>query len=1239
MSEGNSPPPAGKAADPEVARIGELREELQGVSQRIDGMPVALYQRMLLLAIGLLLAPIMAVEILRLVNMPEGAASSPWTLLLPSSVMLVLAVFSLRLRRRAPGSPSEKREILIALLLALVLTIIGEALNGLLGAIAGMALLIPAYVLLPLPSARVFTLVGLACAAVLPWFASPPLDQQLWIRILASMVMAAAAIDLFASVMAASAATMARTSAELRDLAEGVSARNAELSEQRSRMGALLAYQQGIFAQMPVGTVLADGRGQLLDANPAFENLVGFGLQELREKGASLFLVGAAPSEVFGGTMPELFDEGDIRLHAEIRRRNGSVFKAEITGRRLPEAAHGGTDSAHIWMVEDITQREAISEQQATLQGILENSPLGVVFAVDGIVRYANSVYQELFGMGVGGEAWRVFPSREVRERLVEVLHRDGQIKGMETRLVAAGGEQRDFLTNAMEFSLQGERGLMVWLLDITERKQAEREILLAKEVAEEATRAKSDFLANMSHEIRTPMNAIIGMSHLALRTELDSKQRGYIEKVHRAADNLLGIINDILDFSKIEAGKLTMERVDFRLEDVLENLASLVGLKAEDRGIELLFDARADVPTALVGDPLRLGQVLVNLGNNAVKFTEAGEIVVGVETVSADPHSVELHFWVADTGIGMNAEQCSRLFQSFSQADSSTTRKYGGTGLGLAICKRLVEMMDGRIWVESEPAKGSTFHFNARFGLQQRPAARRVRRADELLGVRVLVVDDNQTAREILVDMCRSFGSLVESAADGELAVERVLANLRSSQPFDLVLMDWRMPRLDGVETLQRLHAELGDAAPPVVMVTAFGREETIRSAQERGLALRSVLTKPVTASTLLESIAVGLGRESLPETRTREKSLENAEAITQLRGARVLLVEDNEMNQELALELLTRAGLEVVVADNGQQALDILSEDDRFDGVLMDCQMPVMDGYMATRAIRAEPRWKDLPVIAMTANAMAGDREKVLAAGMFDHIPKPLNVSEMFATMARWIRPAGGASGAGSMRRSTVEAGAADLPPLPGIDTVAGLERTMGDAQLYRRLLRRFRDSQGAFGELFRRALVDADPEAATRLAHTLKGTAGNIGARDLQAAAGELEKACAEAASPGEIDAVCNKVLSELAVIMPGIDRLDMAQPPAADPGAAASSLLSQEQVGQGLGRLCVLLEQGDSEAGEVLAGLMAGLGDSPLARRLQPIAAAIDQFDFDQALERLRSFRPSDTGRENDLDPRS
>ncbi len=761
---------------------------------------------------------------------------------------------------------------------------------------------------------------------------------------------------------------------------------------------------------------------------------------------------------------------------------------------------------------------------------------------------------------------------------------------------------------------------------DVTEIMLAQQELVKAKALAEEATRAKSDFLANMSHEIRTPMNAIIGMSHLALQTSLDAKQRNYLEKVHRAGENLLGIINDILDFSKIESGKMSMESIPFRLEDVLDHLASLIGLKAGDKGLELLFNLAPQLPTALIGDPLRLGQVLVNLGNNAVKFTDHGEIIVGAEVAGESGDEVTLHFWVRDSGIGIAPDQLGKMFHSFSQADTSTTRKYGGTGLGLVISKSLVEAMHGKIWVESELGRGSTFHFHVRLGLQADPAPRRRLRAPELQGVRVLVVDDNASARDILSAQANSFGLDVDTADDGQEALRRLSAAESADRAYDLVLMDWKMPGIDGIEAIRRIHDGHLRKAPAIILVTAYGREEALASAAQRGMVIHSALTKPLTPSTLLEAIGEALGKGQLIETRQQEKSDANADVMSRLRGTRVLLAEDNEMNQELAVELLNQAGMQVVVAQHGQEALDVLASDTNFDAVLMDCQMPVMDGYAATREIRKNPALRDLPVIAVTANAMAGDREKVLAAGMVDHIAKPFNVAQMYATIARWIRPrAPSVADATALPMKSAPVPAVEFAALRGIDVKAGLATAAHDPALYARLLRSFRDSQRDFATLFAQARRHADADAATRAAHTLKGTAGTIGAFALQAAAATLERACSEQASESTVQSALDAVLAELAIVLPGLANLDQSAATTATARTTPTPALPEAERDALLDRLEKLLNDSDAEAGDLMDSLIHASADTALATQLGPVAAAIARFDYDVALTQLATAR--------------
>ncbi len=906
---------------------------------------------------------------------------------------------------------------------------------------------------------------------------------------------------------------------------------------------------------------------------------------------------------------------------------------------------------------EVMLMQQLVVAEREQLQTILDVSPIGVGFSVDGILCFANPQFLQMSRGKLGESMIDVYVDPADRPKILSLVEKDKLAANIETQMYNTAGEARDMLASYLPVQFQGQAGILGWLLDITERKRNEaniaasearlqaaalaanlglwdfepqtgelltnsiwmslfgylaedgtsdkadfdgkwfrlkgglsswktlfhpddihgkhaifaddfahhtdifraeyriktlnegwrwvlvagqviarddaglplrmvgilsdidaekrlqHELIAARDQAQEATRTKSDFLANMSHEIRTPMNAIIGMSHLALQTELDKKQRNYIEKVRQSAESLLGIINDILDFSKIEAGKLTIERVEFRLEEVLDNLATLIGFKAEQKGLELLFDIPNDIPVALIGDPLRVGQILTNLANNAVKFTQAGEVVVSVRVEKRTEQHCELSFSVRDTGIGLTPEQQTRLFRSFSQADSSTTRRFGGTGLGLAISKNLVELMDGQIWVESQLGQGSTFGFSLNFEIQQLPQPLPRALTSDLAGTRVLVVDDNHTAGEILAVMLKSMNFRADCVSSGAAALEQLRAAV-AEDPYKLLLLDWKMPEMSGIELAQLLEADPQFMhMPSIVLVTAYSRDDAMDAA--KSVHIHSFLNKPVTPSSLLDAIMLAVGRDIISDSRQMLKHSDIQQALAQLRGAHILLVEDNEVNQELATELLVENGMSVAVAPHGQAALAMLATQ-QFDGVLMDCQMPVMDGYTATRLIRQQEKFANLPIIAMTANAMAGDREYVLSVGMNDHIPKPINVDEMFETMARWIRPRAGVLAAtGSVVTDANTLATEVTPAIPhallqqaGIDSEKGLQRVQMRAELYSRLLAKVQANQADFPQLYAKAKASASLIEQRQLVHALKGVMANIGAMALASVCQQVE-----------------------------------------------------------------------------------------------------------------------------------
>ena len=707
--------------------------------------------------------------------------------------------------------------------------------------------------------------------------------------------------------------------------------------------------------------------------------------------------------------------------------------------------------------------------------------------------------------------------------------------------------------------------------------------LVSATRKAEEATEMKSMFLANMSHEIRTPMNAIIGLSHLALKTPLSAKQRDYLSKIHNAGTSLLAVINDILDFSKIEAGRLDIESTDFKLDEVIGSVTTLTAQKAHDKGLEFLAHVDPSVPEHLLGDPLRLGQILTNLVNNAVKFTERGEIRLDIELVERTGEKVQLKCSVRDTGIGMTPEQSAKLFQPFTQADMSTTRKHGGTGLGLTISRRLVDLMGGRIWLESEAGAGTTFYFTAWLGIGSSTGGGRMV-PEKLNTLRILIVDDNAAARAILQEPLMTIARRVDSVESGKEAIAAIQAN-DATNPYDIVFMDWRMPGMDGLQASRHIKSdETLTHRPAIVLVTAFGREE-VRDEAER-LQLDGFLLKPVTKSMIVDALV------NVFADAGEDLGVADAGQASRLRGARILVTEDNDINQQIAVELLEGAGAVVTVANNGREAVEKLSGPGAppFDIVLMDLQMPEMDGYQATAKLRADPRLSGLPIIAMTAHATVEERQQCLDAGMNDHVSKPIDPAALFDAVGRFYSATASASATASPETPSSQA----LPPIAGLDTRNGLSRVRGNVKLYVKILRQFAEQQGPAIDQVTEALEAGDRASAERVAHTLKGVAGNIGATGVQSVAAELERGIRDRADVATIDAVGRRVRTALEPLVAGI-RAALAEPisdpsPSVAPGAFADPAVVREAAS----RVVAMLSDADPSAGELVEANRATLG---------------------------------------------
>lgn len=931
----------------------------------------------------------------------------------------------------------------------------------------------------------------------------------------------------------------------------------AELAESRRRLAQIID-------SLPDPTFVIDPQGVVTAWNRTMESMTGVRAQDILGKGNyeySLILYGVREPilvDIVRGAAADERQYSDLHWEGEVLhgkrcaanlRTGGTWFAPSASALRDSDGRIVGAIETLRDMSDLMRTMERVKDSEQRLADIIDFLPdAAMVIDAEGRVTAWNRAIEAMTGvkaqdiLGKGNYEYAIPFYGERRPILIDLvmkpeekaeeeyafLQREGGAMSGEGHITNLKGGDCYFVGCAAPLRDRTGKiaGAIETIRDVTDRKHAEWELQKAKEAAEAANRAKSDFVANMSHEIRTPMNIVIGMSHLALDTSLNPRVHGYLRNINTAAKSLMGIINDILDFSKIEAGKLDIEQIDFSLEEVIGNVVGLMSVRVEEKQLELHTRIGRSIPARLMGDPLRLTQILSNLLGNSVKFTETGDIVLSVQVEERSAGSVTIEFSVRDTGIGMTPEQQSRLFQAFTQADGSTTRKYGGTGLGLAICRQLSQLMGGSIRVESVAGQGSTFFVRLPFAISEERVEdpQRLAPSPDLRGMRVLIVDDNPTARSILREMLESMTFKVEEAASGEAALDALSQAERANAPFGVVLLDLRMEGMDGVETARRIQQEHLTNTPRMLMVTAYRREEVMRQAIEAGFA--GFLAKPVQPSLLLDSIVRALTGTEAPRTVSKPPG-----QSAFFSGASVLLVEDHEINRQLATELLQKMGVDVTTACNGREALERIGNQD-FDLVLMDIQMPEMDGFTATREIRrmGKPGTANLPIVAMTAHAMSGDREKSLQAGMNDHVPKPIDPEELLRALNHWLPAARKAPAVSPMAAEDAlgeaEADSASVQASPaagtllahdiaGLDVRLGLRRAGGNRELYLSILRKFAAGFASAGDAIRSDIQSRRTAEALRHVHTLKGVAGNIGATGLQAEAASLEECLREEA----------------------------------------------------------------------------------------------------------------------------
>ncbi|WP_210543440.1 PAS domain S-box protein [Rhodoferax sp. PAMC 29310] len=1031
--------------------------------------------------------------------------------------------------------------------------------------------------------------------------------------------------------------------------AEWVSGIHLDISQQKEyeeKLQRTNTVMQSILDNIPVGLSAFDGELNLIAKNQLFQTNLDFPDELFLQEGTSferIIRFNAERGEYGPGDHEQTIQTFIERArHPELHvfeRVRPSGMALEVRGAPMP----GG---GFVTTYADISLRKQAEAEIARTTNMLQSvldaaTEVGVItIGLDNLITLFNKGAERMLGYAAEEVVGRHTPELihdpvEVASRATTLSSQLGRaVTGFEVLLdPAVLGRKFEWTYQRKDRSRfpvglvvteltdpQGKRtGYLGVSQDISVEKDYQNGLREAKDTAEAATAAKGQFLANMSHEIRTPMNAILGMLTLLQQTTLTARQLDYAYKAHRAATSLLGLLNDILDFSKIEAGKMALDLQPFRIDHMMRDLSVILSANVGSKSVEILFDIAPDLPKTLVGDALRLQQVLINLTGNAIKFTEAGEVVVQIRVLSRNGADTTLRISVRDSGIGISPENQTHIFDGFSQAEASTTRRFGGTGLGLSISKRFVELMGGSLSLESALGQGSTFHFTITLRALADPVdAEKADRDPALQQLSVLVVDDNATARDVLREMAQSWGWTVDAAESGASALQMIDDRDRASQPpYQVIFVDWMMPEMDGWQTIQQVRQKsTGADAPVIIMVTAHGREMLSHHSKDEQARLNAFLVKPVTASMLFDAVAEAKsGRSNL---RTRARSGSPADREKRLKGLRLLVVEDNVINQQVAQELLSAEGASVELASNGQLGVDAVREASTpFDAVLMDLQMPVMDGYAAARAIRAELGLAELPVIALTANAMSSDREACLAAGMNDHIGKPIDLQVLVKVLLQYTRPSAGSSPSSTQALPRPAAMSAPESPHPQspMDVSGALARLSGNTFLYLKVLQSYLVDLAGQPEQLKSLLAKGDLVAARRLMHTFKGLSATIGANGMSATAKAMENALQDADSPPS-----PAMLAEFRDAADDTGRIvnEVAQrlvaPIASVPDAAAP--FNQAQFTADLMALHTLLMHSDMQALEAHAQLRKVHAGGP--SELQALNEAMETLDFEKSM---------------------